>query len=239
MPRLAKGLMAALLLLLVLTAQTARADSYIISDLVSNTNVMVSNQIAGTFSGNFGVFTSWTNAVITPTNPAWTQDVEFMTGAHWITSGEPGLNYAGDTYMDFRLTVTLPSLLAGAAIDPLVFSADNAVQVYLNGSLLGTLDPRSTGGSDPAAYGSLHTLVLTYMASSGATLQAGLNQFDFVTQNYVQSGGTSSSNPTAVAFSSATPEPGSMLLLGSAAGLLCTRRRRQIIARVKSWRKAA
>jgi hypothetical protein len=244
MNRLIKSLGTLLLLCLVLAAQTARADSYVISDLVSNGNVQVSNQLVGVFSGDFTQFTSWTNAVVTPTNPAWVPESQFMSGSHWITSGVAGLDYADNTYMDFRLTVSVDNLALGTQIDPLVFSADNAVQVYLNGMLLGTLDPHSASQPDSAAYGSLHTMALSYMASSGATLHAGSNTFDFVTQNYAQSGGSAGSNPTALAFSSAipssaTPEPGSMLLLGSAASLLCARRRRQIIGKLKGWRKAA
>lgn len=59
------------------------------------------------------------------------------------------------------MTINLSSLADGAAIDYLVFSANNAVQIYLNGSLLATLDPRSFGQGNSAAYGSLHTIALS------------------------------------------------------------------------------
>lgn len=58
MTRLSKGLLATLAVCFVLAAQSAPADGYIINDLISNQNVQVSNQVVGTFSGNFSNFTS-------------------------------------------------------------------------------------------------------------------------------------------------------------------------------------
>lgn len=242
MTRLIKGLGATLVVCLLLAAQTARADSYVISDLLSNSNVLVSNQVVGNFTGDFSAFTSWTNAVNATYNSAWVPESQFMPGSHWITSGLSGLNYYGTTYMDFRLTVDVGTLATDTLIQSLIYSADNAVQIYLNGILLVSLDPQAAGQSDSSAYGSLHTVALTYLAggsSTQAVLKAGSNTFDFVTTNYAQSGGSSSSNPTSLAFSSATPEPGTMILFGSAAGLLGVRRRRQVVEKVKSWLKAA
>lgn len=228
-----KLLGAAAALSVLLAGNLAWADTFSLSDLVSNANVLVSQQILGSAptTADFSSLT-YTNATILPTNANWVSPSLIGSGASWITNGSEGLDYSDDSWLVFKVSFTIPDQAYNIQTTPLIFSADNAVQVYLNNALLGSVAPVEGQGQsvDRQAYGYTHTLDLP-------TLQSGVYELTFVVQNYYQAGGSSSSNPTAVVFATGgsyetgeggnTPEPGSMLLLGSAMGAAFFARRRR------------
>lgn len=167
------------------------------------------------------------STVLTSANPYVTTDnvwpvnpwLANTAASKWLTpSADQAQSYdpSQDGLYKYSLTFSLAGYNVSSASFAGRFAADNAAQVYLNGSLLG-----SSGGFDSWA---------TFTAASGFV--AGLNTVEFVVRNYANASG----NPTGLRAEftsssvSAVPEPASAALFMTGLGLMgfLARRRKGI-----------
>jgi PEP-CTERM motif len=137
---------------------------------------------------------------VTNPNPAWTSSIP---GAVWVNlSGNGSASDAAGVY-----TYTTTFNTTGSVVVSGVFAADNDASVYVDGVLL---------ASD--VYGPPYGF--TTETDFSATVGAGVNTLTFVVTNGdLANGGSDGNGPTGLLASvstvSATPEPSSLILLGS------------------------
>lgn len=151
-----------------------------------------------------------------PISP-WMANGDF---SKWITPTlDQGQSY--DAWQDglyrYRLTFDLSGYAPSTAKFSGRFMADNAAQVFLNGSLLSS--------------GSSFSEWTTFSASTG--FKAGLNTVDFVVRNFAQNGGNPTGLRTEFTSSSvsAVPEPGSAAVFMTGLGLMGLAGRRRKLSR--------
>jgi len=176
----------ALVLLAVLSmTSSALADT---TTIRSDTSLMVYGPLNEYKSINDAAWGDPHPAVVTWKHPNWPT----LDPASWISNSyEIGGNISGDTWRLFRKTVNLCENAYDIS-GTISANSDNAEEVYVNGSLVGS-DGEVQGSSDNGADW------LTFKNYNYAATSDTLT-FDFIVRNY---GGNSSptSNPTGLIFS--------------------------------------
>ncbi len=153
---------------------------------------------SGTVDPNYSILSSpygAAAAVVTTPNSGW---ITAPAGSQWISIGAdqtPGQNYAVGTYI-YQTFFTLSSSQASNFSISGEWAADDSGSIYLNGNLVGD-------------YAANWYNLFPFSITSG--FLTGVNTLDFDVYN----GGGPTGLLVSVNPTSATPEPSSLLLLGS------------------------
>lgn len=164
----------------------------------SNGSTTIANATAGLNASNYSVGSLTADAVVTTTNiPPWVDpatDSHFSTSsAKWISSAASN-NEGSSTADQWRLFSDSFTLPAGAVVSSaeIAYTADNAVDVHLNGNTTpidSTGDVYGTPASTPENFTSVFTTSFTPVI--------GENTLSFVVRNW---GTDNESNPTGLLY---------------------------------------
>lgn len=167
----------------------------------------------------------------------WSDAYDTWRHANWLADDpaepplDPNTQWVGSSYYTedpltedswrvFRLQMDVDP---GYSHGTLLLAIDNQVEVFLNGVSLINLpgDPPITSEQEDAAYKTLYEVHLDLNGGE-------VNELGFVLKN-IGGSNSATANPTGLIFNvqANTPEPASLLLFGSAAGLLGYMRRRK------------
>ena len=145
---------------------------------------------------------SWSSAVAIDTTglvPDWWYDNSLLPPAVWVSCADPREGSPlDDQWRLFKEDFTIPTGATGIT-GSLSLTADNAVAVYLNGTLIGTtpgppLDDTDVYGDSPGPGGTHHFAMLYTFSLSP---QEGSNTLMFVVRNW---GWTEGPNPTGLLY---------------------------------------
>ena len=198
--------MTPLRVLALLTASVPASQSYAAwGDTISFYNTGVASDgsllVAGAEDSHYTLVYSadpnGTTATATTAHPNWQQQT---ATAGWISPGSSGLqDWASGNYV-YETTLDLTGYDSSTAILSGLIAADNEIAIYLNGN------------SSPFYSGGGFSSEVPFLLNSGFI--SGLNTIDFVVHNDSGPSGLMVDDTVATA-NTPTPEPGSLLLLGT------------------------
>jgi PKD repeat protein len=185
----------------VIPAVTAFSDSTTSQKFVyvSNTSTLTAGydttqpadplSVAGYNKGTWGSSAAATWSAPPPWNWYYGTDAPFGSGAYWISTAASTEAGSGDQWRLYKVNFTIPegATLTSAQV---WYTADNAVAVYFNESMI---------GSAGTVYGPSSDTTPVYQHAYNATFtpQAGSNTLKFVVRNWAS---PYSSNPTGLLY---------------------------------------
>lgn len=193
----------------VLAPAAAHADTITIGSYAGSSSTLANSVLtydASALDSDFPSSTARTGTAVAYQHPAYAAPV---SGTQYVSVDANGGGGAGDVY--FTTTFTLASLENYTGT--ISFLVDNRIGITLNGiSILSTDDP-----DNYASFGQITSITLP-----SADLQSGLNTLVFDVYN-APNPGAPDQNPLALDFgatltgTAVTPEPSSLVLLGTGA----------------------